>query len=86
MRGISPLLKDRLVEDLENTGKGDLFVISAGRRVIVPGAAGYFIIPAGDARAEDKVAITRDAQLLDRVDELVARQEFLSAWHSKSWP
>jgi hypothetical protein len=67
VRGISPQLKDRLAEDLENTGKGDLFVT-------------------GDARAEDKVAITLDAQLLDRVDELVARREFLSAWHSKSWP
>ena len=63
MRGISPLLKDRLAEDLEKTGKGDLFVISAGRRVIVPGAVGYFIIPSGDARAEEKVAMTLDAQL-----------------------
>ena len=63
MRGISQPLNDRLAADLENTGKGDLFAISAGRRVIVPEAVGYFIIPTGDVRAEDKVAITLDAQL-----------------------
>jgi Arc/MetJ-type ribon-helix-helix transcriptional regulator len=38
---------------------------------------GYFIIPDGGGRVpKTKVAITLDAQLLDRVDELVARREF----------
>ena len=36
----------------------------------------YFIMPGGMPVPKTKVAITLDAQLLDRVDELVARREF----------